>query len=262
MPHYYNRDTGQLLPMVELKVRPGEYREPDLRDARKVNALVSVTTLISILAKPGLYPWQMEQVAKAAWDAPIHEDYAEWFSNVKRQAQEYTRYTQDNGNAIHYWIAKKLRAVETIEIPPLLAGTEEVADALVEWFPANGYEWEYVEHTFLRPDLGIASTADLVGTHWGKPCIGDTKSQNQPLTPYDPEHPLQLAGYSKGLNLPDDVERVSFIVDRDAPGVVLANLWKDRDKTIAETNARYNRMFEYLTEFWFLSNKYDPREPK
>lgn len=255
MPHYYDRDTGLLLPSVELKTRPGEWREPDLRDARKVNALVSVTTIISELAKPGLVKWQVEQGIKAAFNLDDHpssvigEQLLTDLAYVK--SLEYTHWTADYGLAIHWLVNNKLRAIQTLEIPPLFPNAEEVADGFIEWSAANGFEWELTEHRFLRPDLGMAGTVDLMGTWWGDPVIADLKTQSLPISFYDPDYGLQLSGYSLGCDLPPDIKRVSLIANRDNPGEVHPKLWPD--------NQRYDEMFMHLMEFWMLAHKYDPR---
>ena len=45
-------------------------RPVTLRDARKVNALPSVTNILSVLAKPGLDAWKQEQAILAALTLP------------------------------------------------------------------------------------------------------------------------------------------------------------------------------------------------
>lgn len=246
-PHYYDRETGFLLPQVEMKTKPGQFREPDLRDARKVGGLVSTTTYIGLLDKPGVHKWRVEQGIKAALaqpEMPIPDLY--------QKSEEFMRYTQDWGTALHDWVNIKLREVPASGIPPLIPGTEECADALLDWFAANGFAWEKTEHRFLRSDLGWAGQVDLIGTYYGDPVIADLKTQSQPLTPYDPEMPLQLAAYAMGCDLAPETLRVSIIVNRDKPGDVLLKLWQD--------NERYDQAFRKLVDLWCLIHSYDPRQ--
>lgn len=194
---------------MELKVRPGEWRDPDLRDARKVGALPSVTTILSLLDKPGLDKWRVTQGIKAAWDAGAEAGFnqsGESGPNIPellQKSEEYTRWTQDFGTATHWWINQKLKGSD--EIPPMMAGAEEVADGVLEWCAKEGYSLDHTEHRFVRPDLGWAGTVDLMGTVHGRPCIIDLKTQEPPLTPYL-EHALQLAGYDYALRLPNQPE--------------------------------------------------------
>ncbi len=290
MSHYYNRDTGLLLPSVQIKSGPnqGQWREATLADARKVNALVSVTTVLGMLAKPGLVKWQVEQGIKAASQLEWRDDdpmTGDLINLAYQKSQEYTRYTQDFGTATHWWLNHKLRAIPSTEIPPMIPGAEEIADGILEWLPANGYEFSLTEHRFVRPDLGYAGTVDLIGTHHGKPCLVDLKTQEPPLTPY-PEYAYQLAGYDYALepvyketdifsidlanphlvsiNGKDIVEvipreRISLIANRLVPGEVHQVLWVDKGSTIEATNARYNKIWLGLLQTWMDIHQYDPR---
>src|SRR3990167_6607285 len=280
------------------------FRDFSLSDARKVHALASVTNVLGLLSKPGLVRWQVEQGIEAALDAvgdrfledssligttkaprfagPLVASDPETIQLIYQKSQEYTRYTQDFGTATHWWLNKKLRAAETTEIPPMVPGAEEVADGILDWLAPNGYSFALTEHRFARPDLGYAGTVDLVGEHYGVPCIVDIKTQEPPLTPYSPEYPLQLAGYDLGMgNVMDwagdgpravmqsaldkgwqpnwERERISLIANRINPGEVHQHLWVDKGSTVAQTNQRYDRMWLTLLEFWFMVNQYDPR---
>lgn len=273
MSHWYNSE-GHLYGQVPMSSKEG-YRDFNLSDARKVAALPSVTTILSLLSKPGLVRWQVEQGIKAAlemtteFDPPIIDIY--------RKSEEYTRWTQDFGSAVHFYVNKKLRAIETLEIPPMIPGAEECADGLLAWCSDNNYEFSLTEHRFARTDLGYAGTIDLMGTRLGKPCMVDLKTQEPPLTPYL-EHALQLAGYdyalepARGPRLGSEAwiewidtetelprERISLIANRLNPGEVHQHLWVDKNSTVEQTNARYDKMFLLLRDFWFLSNGYDPR---
>src|SRR3990167_870305 len=181
MAHWYDHQ-GYLYGSVPLSSKDG-LRDFDLRDARKVHALASVTNVLGLLSKPGLVRWQVEQGIKAAIENPAGD-----VPGLYQKSQEYTRYTQDFGTATHWWLNKKLRAAETTtEIPPMIPGAEEVADGILSFLDANGYVITHTEHRVARPDLGTAGTIDLDGTHYGKPFIGDAKTQESPLTPYAPE---------------------------------------------------------------------------
>src|SRR3990167_6389193 len=275
MAHWYDHQ-GYLYGSVPLSSKDG-LRDFDLRDARKVHALASVTNVLGLLSKPGLVRWQVEQGIKAAIENTTGD-----VPGLYQKSQEYTRYTQDFGTATHWWLNKKLRTAETTEIPPMVPGAEECADGILEWLAPNGYSFTLTEHRFARPDLGYAGTVDLVGEHYGVPCIVDIKTQEPPLTPYSPEYPLQLAGYDLGMgNAMDwaedgprvvmqsaldkgwqpswERERISLIANRINPGEVHQHLWVDKGSTVEQTNQRYDRMWLALLEFWFMVNSYDPR---
>ncbi len=248
--HWYDRITGDLYGPVPTKT--GELRDFDMRDARKVLALSGVTGILNILSKPGLVKWQVMQGIKAAaqydWIMiPNPKDLEAVFSESK----EYVHFTQDFGDATHKWVHSKLTG-KPMTLPPLIPKSEEAADYLVEWLAANGFEITETEHHFVNQQLGWGGTCDLQGTHYGDPFIGDIKTQSDPLSFYDPEHPLQLAGYSLGLGLVPDIKRISIILNRDE-FAVKQKLWTE--------NARYDEAFMGLAQLWMLLNKYDPRGP-
>ena len=56
--HWYLQDGT---PFYEVEKKAGGMRKTDIRDARKVNAVPSVTTILSVLAKPQLEAWKINQ---------------------------------------------------------------------------------------------------------------------------------------------------------------------------------------------------------
>jgi hypothetical protein len=57
--HWYRQDGG---PQYTVKAKDGSDRPTTLRDARKLNLVPSVTTILKIAAKPGLEAWKQEQM--------------------------------------------------------------------------------------------------------------------------------------------------------------------------------------------------------
>lgn len=261
MSHFYDRITGKLFDRVEMKTRPGEYRDYNLGDARKDNSLPSVTTVLTLLSKPGLVRWQVEQGIKTTLTSTELLEEQPDVQAIYNKSQEYVRWTADFGTAVHEWLRIKLQGITPIMFP-VFPKSEEVADGVIEWMAANGFEVEQSEYHFVRPDLGYGGTVDMIGTHYGEPAIWDIKTQEPPLTPYDPDYPLQLAGYDLGLYQENTFirERISLIANRLNPGEVHPHLWVDKGSTVALTNLRYDAMFNQLLGLWFMVNRFDPRE--
>lgn len=298
MSHFYT-DEGFLLSQVENKSKPGSYRDFNLGDARKIKALPSVTTILSLLAKPGLVRWQVEQGIKAAL-TPSDEwstlTEPELIRALAYKSEEWVRWTADFGTSVHWFINQKLKAIPSLEIPPMVPFAEELANDFIDWTAANGFIWEKTEHRFARRDLGYGGSVDLIGTYFGEPCVVDIKTQSQPLVFHSPEWPLQLAGYDYALPKTEwcicghesldhgfgtatkdticvlgceciDYKvkprmRISIIIDRDNPGQpdnIKHKLWIDDNSTIAETNQRWDKTWSQLLELWFSLNRYDPR---
>ena len=65
--HWYDQ-SGR--PMYTVKAKDGTDRPTTLRDARKHGFLPSVTTIMSVMAKPGLESWKMNQMMMAALTLP------------------------------------------------------------------------------------------------------------------------------------------------------------------------------------------------
>ncbi len=57
--HWYTRDG---VPMYTVEAKKGGQRNTTLRDARTMNLVPSVTTILNIAAKPALLAWMQQQV--------------------------------------------------------------------------------------------------------------------------------------------------------------------------------------------------------
>jgi hypothetical protein len=65
--HWYDRDGK---PAYTVKAKDGSDRPATLRDARKLNLVPSVTTIIRCAAAPGLELWKANQLMMAALTLP------------------------------------------------------------------------------------------------------------------------------------------------------------------------------------------------
>ncbi len=258
MAHYYNRYTGDLYDYVPNASKPGQMREFTLRDARPLLALPGTTTVLQLPNKPAINKWSVEQAIKAARDFEWVLGSQEEIKEVVQKSEEYLDWTRDFGIATHSWVQSKLTGKPML-FPPLMPFAEEVADGILLHLDHNGYKVERSEVRFYRPDLGYAGTPDIVGTHYGRPCIIDCKTQEPKLTPHKPEYPSQLASYSIGIDLDPAAERVSLIANRLLPGEIYPYIWKDEGATILETNARWDAIWMGMLDLWFKLNRYDPR---
>ena len=69
--HWYTRGGD---PMYQVQAAKGGMRATTLRDARKLNLIPSVTTIMSCAAKPGLEAWKLNQMLLAALTLPRRDD--------------------------------------------------------------------------------------------------------------------------------------------------------------------------------------------
>ena len=65
--HWYGKDGS---PQYTVKAKDGSDRPTTLRDARKLDLVPSVTTILKVAAKPGLEAWKLEQMLLSALTLP------------------------------------------------------------------------------------------------------------------------------------------------------------------------------------------------
>lgn len=259
--HWYDPITRKLVLEVPMtsKGREGEVRPPTLRDARKYGWRPSVTTLLSILAKPGLDIWKVQEAVRTTrlFGRDMLTPEVEYVKRIVEASQERVEEAAEFGTKVHYALSMGF-----IDWSMMLTNTEDpyraIANEVLNWCRAAGLECERSEHSFISP-LGWAGTVDFLGTYQGKPVIVDFKTQEfdnpKDANFYDPEHPLQLAGYDLGVNAHTvgglaGVQYMSIIISRTTLGCIATKIWPDQQ--------RYRAAFLTLWELWKLLKGYDP----
>ena len=99
--HWYKLDGT---PVHKLPTADGRGERPTtIRDAQRLGLYPSVTSVLGLLAKPGLEKWKLDQVALATLRTPKtaeeSEDY--WCSRVRNAAFEQVEEAADLGTMIH-----------------------------------------------------------------------------------------------------------------------------------------------------------------
>lgn len=236
-----------------------------MRDARKLELYPSVTTVLQLLAKPGLDSWKYGQIIEAAWGGSSGDTHevvlASAFATVDLAA--------DFGTQVHAGISSRLLGQEFFSTDIRVL---QCVRGFWEWYDKQKLiNLERTEHVFVNQEWGYAGTVDSIGgveelnpvkngTHLAvgpvfKPAIFDFKTQEadslSDFNLYDPDYPLQLAGYALGTGNPDH-KRVSVMISRTTPGLVKLHEWGDND--------RYNAMWVCLLGLWQLKHKYYPGE--
>jgi hypothetical protein len=240
--HWYTR-KGETAYTV--KARDGSDRPATLRDARKLNLVPSVTSIIKSAAAPALERWKLDQMLHAALTLPRGptEPEADWISRVWTDSKETAKKAAEKGTAIHAAIQGAYEGeAYPAEIFAHVAGAMEAVEA---WMPAL---WT-AERSFADP-LGFGGKVDLS-------CAAGvidfkTKEFSDPdtLKTWD-EHAMQLAAYRSGLRT--DRARCAIVyVSVSTPG--LAKLIE-----ISEDDLRRGyRMFMGLLEYWIAKQNFDP----
>src|SRR3990167_2562812 len=98
--HWYQQDGS---PFYSIIGANGKERPVTLRDARKVNAVPSVTTVLSVLAKPALTTWMVKQGIMAALTLPRVEGEPEdsWIARIMGDSKEEAKAAAEEGTRIH-----------------------------------------------------------------------------------------------------------------------------------------------------------------
>lgn len=216
MGHYYAKDGT-----------PEHFRGPNgsattLREARKLGLLPSVTTVLDLIAKPGLEKWKRDQVALAALTLPRLEGEAssDLLRRIDADASRQAHEAADTGTAIHAAIEAALRSEPFPSAYSKHVGA--VRQVIHDNWP-NVTDWKS-EHRFAHPS-GFGGCVDLVSASAG--VILDFKGtaiapdEDKQLA-YDQFH--QLGGYAVGLNMPAAIGANLFI-SRTHPGHVRLHFW-------------------------------------
>jgi hypothetical protein len=193
--HYYFKDGT---PCFELPKADGKgVKIPTLADARKLNLLPSVTTILKILHKEALVSWRIEQACLAVLTTPrpAEESLDAFVHRVlhdERVQDQESQIARDRGTEIH-----KAMAI-------LANGGKPDADILSWVQPAWGAVQEYgktYETESILVGEGYAGTTDLIQeADNGSIVMWDFKSTKKlPKSEPWPEHRLQLAAYAQAL---------------------------------------------------------------
>lgn len=249
--HWYRQDGG---PQYTVKAKDGSDRPTTLRDARKMDLVPSVTTILKVAAKPGLEQWKLEQMLLAAMTLPQAPGESEksYIARIVADSKETGKQAAEAGTRIH----------ESIE--SWFEGNRNVAHAEI----ASAYEEAIMSHFKTRPDqkwLTERSFADPTGfggkvDMYIEPCeeaptgiVLDAKSKDfgpdDKVDAYD-EHRLQLAAYRHGLGIPH-ARCANVFASRTHPGLVKVVEWSEEDLQIGWD------MFQCLHRYWNLKNNFN-----
>jgi hypothetical protein len=207
--HWYTKDGT---PAYTTIGKTGE-RPTTLRDARKLDLLPSVSTIIGILSKAGLDTWKQQQVLLAALTLPRMEgeDESIWLSRVMQDSKATGREAAERGTAIHAIIQGYF---EQMYMPEKPAYVDNVVQALEAKY---GNQLWISEKSFGHP-LGYGGKCDLMA----KKMVGtggivvDFKTKETNLEKVDIyfEHEMQLAAYREGLGIGNAQAAIVFVNGR------------------------------------------------
>jgi hypothetical protein len=233
--HWYAQDGS---PAYRIKGANGVERNTTLRDAKKLNLVPSVTTILNIISKPGLINWLQQQVLLAALTLPriASETEENWLERVMADSKSTGRDAADRGTRMHGCLELYFDG-HRIDAPVYC---ERVETALNAHFGEH-ILWESERSFALN---GYGGKVDLSAPN----IVVDFKSKEGDLskvTAY-PEQIMQLAAYREGLQMP--VARCANVYFNEQGDVKLV---EHSETELAESY----ECFQYLLAFYKKKNK-------
>ena len=239
--HWYTREG---VPMYTVEAKKGGQRATTLRDARSLNLVPSVTTILNVAAKPALLAWMQQQVLRAALTLPRRPDEPEKDSidRIISDSKEQGKAAADAGTDIHASIQGHYEDKPT-------GKHQESVDACVKAIKDHFGDAIWISERSFAHEAGFGGKCDLF-------CAGTlnavvdikTKEFTDPdkIGGYD-EHLMQLAAYRVGLGIPK-ARCANVFVSRNVPGLVVVKEWPLEDLDTGW------EMFTHLLAFWQLKN--------
>lgn len=240
-------------------------RPVTLRDARKVNALPSVTNILSVLAKPGLDAWKQEQAILAALTLPKQdEETLDAFARrVVADMSEQVRSAADLGSAVHAAIEVYLQTGE----PPENLDIQRLFEPVQLWIDDHIERVALVETVAVHSEFGFAGRIDLVAKLKcsGTWAVIDFKTQKMKpdkkgiyQANYYETWPLQLMAYLQALNHMGECSRklediCSVVINSVEPTPIQVKVWPRAD------HAAYWQAFQSARELWCFTKGYRPQ---
>jgi hypothetical protein len=242
--HWYTREGVPQYTVPSKK--DGSPRNTTLRDARAMNLVPSVTTILNVAAKPALTAWLQQQVLLAALTLPRRADEPEkaYVERIISDSKEQGRSAADAGTDIHASIQGHYEDRPS-------GKHQESVNACVTAIKNHFGEPIWISERSFAHDLGFGGKCDLF-------CAGSlnavvdvkTKEFTDPakVDGYD-EHLMQLSAYRVGLGIPK-ARCANVFVSRNVPDLVVVREWS------AEDLDRGWEMFVHLLFFWQLKNQH------
>ena len=192
--HWYDRDGKAVFEVP--KAKGDGMRATTIADARKLNLYPSVTTVLSVLAKPSLDDWKLTQVAERAYSNPPQdaEEVGAYSRRIINGAFEQVSDAADLGTRIHAGIETAFKE-----------GISAVSEDVYHYVKLVKQDLEFAGIKIVQHELrlvnefdGYAGTTDAVMVKDGKQGILDFKSRKTKpgvkIEPWETE-PMQIAAY-------------------------------------------------------------------
>ena len=234
-------------------------RHTTLRDARKLNLLPSVTTILKVLDKPQLGRWKMQNAVVAAMTTPRLEGESDeaWCERILTVADSPMNEARDFGTALHDLMEVRAMRPDALSHPT-------VDPALKPWFPFIEDFYTDVKEVVLCESAivgeGYAGRIDLLARHHSIEglVLSDFKTSKWKTGKagfYD-DHARQLAAYATVLE-----EQYGEVVTTRNVGInsLRAEAFQYRTWT-PEERASAGLIFKQTLKLWQSITGYRPQQ--
>jgi hypothetical protein len=248
--HWYKQDGA---PMYTVKAKDGSDRPTTLRDARKFDLVPSVSTLLKVVAKPGLEVWKNEQMLLAALTLPRAQNESEkdFIARIVADSKETGKQAAERGTRVHESIEKWYSGNREVQHVDIAKAFEE---KVFDHFGTHPFQEWRTEISFAS-NLGYGGKVDLHCDISDTSPVGivlDAKTKefgpDDDVVAYE-EHLMQLAAYRNGLGLPH-ARCANVFASVTQPGLIKIVEWPEADLR------KGWEMFQCLLRFWKLKNDF------
>ena len=240
--HWYTQEGEPMYTIIGVN---GKERNTNLRDAKLLGLVPSVTTVMNLIAKPSLENWKINQALNSALTLERGEEESEgsFIYRCKQEAKKPGMEAAERGTKIHAMIEKGF----------LGTSTNKPYKAVKKFLDENYPNEEWIAEASFGADKGYGGMIDLYSESG---IFVDFKTKDN-LEGKDPKrlvydsHAMQLSAYAQGFGF-DNPERISIFVDRKDTSLICCYVW---DK---ESHTKYLEMFNSILNYWKLFKNYDP----
>jgi len=241
--HWYDR---QGTPAYSVIGKNGLKRSTTLRDARKLNLVPSVTTVLAVAAKPALEAWKLNQMMLACMTLTRGKDETEkdFIDRIVKDSKEQAKQAAERGTTVHGALESFYEGIYLADFMDYQTGVDKAVQAHF-----GTPEWS-TEKSFCH-EAGFGGKVDL-HTRDGDGIVIDFKTKEfidpSKVDAYD-EQLLQLSAYRLGLGLPK-ARCANVFVSVIEQGLCKIVEWSEEDLKRGE------QMFLALLKFWQLKNQH------
>lgn len=245
--HWYEKNGA---PAYQVQAGNGSIRATTLRDARKLGLVPSVTTVLKVLAKPGLDAWIQQQTILSAMTLPRLEGESldDFAARVILDSKAQGQAAAQLGTEIHASLDK---AYSGLPYPP---EHDVYVKAVQEAIFLKYGDQDWIAEASFAHYAGYGGKVDLacseVVIDFKTTAFNQEKVDKKQVGGYD-EHLAQLGAYREGLGFPN-AKLANVYVSTSVPGLVYILEYSKED------SIKGFEVFSLALKLWKVIKGYEP----